>query len=267
MPTPSHRPIPVSLLTILFLLAGCPWDVPGMSPLPLQPQIDPDPGIQPSPSKISVSSGNGAVPARAFSSPFPAGSGAAPAPMGGAGMSESHPEFGGLRPGPLVPMSPLCRAATLNPRQLRGWSLQEHPGSAGTGLSLEPSRLPHPLPGLGFAACSHRIPKMSASHPVSATSCTPGLGTRSGHPGHPPVLVAGRVAAGTGLSPPLGLMGRPGLTGSARTLPQVETKAAGAVPCPRCPPSPVSPDRLVPPGFNEGTRAVGSGAARAHRAH
>lgn len=144
MPTPSHRPIPVSPLTILFLLAGCPWDVPGMSPLPLRPQIDPDPGIQPSPSKISVSSGNGAVPARAFSSPFPAGSSAAPAPMGGAGMSESHPEFGGAQtrsPCPNVPSLSRCHP---EPTAAPG---MEPPGAPGLRWDRAvPGAFPAPAP-------------------------------------------------------------------------------------------------------------------------
>lgn len=46
--------------------------------------------------------------------------------------------------------------------------------------------------------------------------------------------------------------------GSAQTLPQVETKAAGP-----CPLSPV-PRQLGATALNEGTRAVGSGAAHTH---
>lgn len=169
LPAPSHhRPIPVSPLTILFLLAGCPWDVPGMSPVLLRPRN----------STQSLRNQrflrNGAVPARAFSPPFPAGSGSAPAPTGGARISESpHPEFGGLSPGPLVPMSPLCPAATLNPRQFRGWSLQD-PLGPGCPWSLPGSRSPSRA-GIRCRIC--------ACHPVSATSCSAGLGTRSGHPG------------------------------------------------------------------------------------
>lgn len=201
-----------------------------MSPVLLRPRMDPDPEIQPSPSKTSISSRNGAIPAWAFFPPFPAGSGAAPARTDGAGISEApHPEFGGLSPA--LGCSPCADVPSLSrchPKPTAAPGTEpptSTPGSGGVGASLEPSpgwdSLPDP-------------PQTSVSHPAPPT--TPGLGTRSGHPGDPAVLVPGRVAAGTALSPTPGPRGtHRQLRARLQLLPQVETKAAGAVPCRRCP--------------------------------
>lgn len=69
-------------------------DVPGTSPAPLRARlsgsaVDPEAGISPSSPKSSASTWNGALPGWAFFPPFPAGSGVAPTPAGGAGMSSA----------------------------------------------------------------------------------------------------------------------------------------------------------------------------------